>query len=1559
MLKGKIPLFFLVSVLLCMGTEETEAAQTAADMGEIRVLYSADKELAWEEKEAAAGAELFAGQGQSPEEAAENQEPLFSRSFTEAVLYIRKEGQGIGTVEYSFCGERGTALPEGETSLNGLQYEIVSLKLEQEGGPGRLLLTGITGRDEAGTPGISEAVLLEGDRLLAVDRTAPSVRTECNTAAMEEETRKYYGSRDREEEQIRLIFTEAFYECQRTEEGNPVRPELSVLKDGARLSREETADWIVWESFEDEEISAQITLPYEEGQEVSYQVEAVYRDAAGNQLVSAEDSFGRMTDPEQGVFQTGTLILDRKGPELLSFEAEGNCVQQVEWDGGSIPLYQNREGADLILRFSIEEEEDWRTDMLRIQIRDLAEDSADGEFQGNDGRIRWLHEGRKHTAELELEGEEGKESVLALSLELRDRAGNPLTDGRAEESETEISGTVQEEEGLFASTPFILDHKAPLLGVAYTEAERVVRDGKDLPDVGRWQQDCVSYYRGNITVSILLQDTYGIPVEAGEGEPLRPDNLEAVLVREDSSSPESGKETEARIFWEKAENGVWTGSLTIEEEGDFRLLLSCRDAAGNPAAPDESKADAVQGTLEEGRYEGPLLVLDRTAPVVSLRYSKEPSAVWQNRKFFSEAVSLRVAVKERNFRVQEFKEALLGFAAENSRGESLKEQTDLEKFLRKLPDAEVSRGEWSVELPLTQDAVYEIALGFSDLAGNRAVLEGTKMESGAVHQEVPVVDTKAPEEEAFTCGSGKMVNYLPSGWLFSGEKMTLSLTGQDETGGIRRIRFILTDEYGEETIRTRTFEPLAEGTFAVEVPGGDASTGPVSGGQDGGEDFRGTVRMELYDWAGNSRVTVRNCVVEGEERHSQEGKAVIEPLTRPSRRAGGMDYYNTDVAFRLTVKDTCSGLGRVWYSAGNTLSGSEEYERAAGTDLRASPSRELIYEFSRELTLDASANNQNDIRIQAAYEDQTGHEGAAEYRCHIDVAVPEITVRYDLNEPENGRYYTQPLTAVVTIRERNFDERDVEFGITSSEGDMPEISGWSSSGSGDDTLHTCTVVFTEDGDYTFTVAFQDLAGNRAVYDRIDAFTIDRTAPELEVSWDNEDSRNGVYYKDSRTAFITIRERNFDENRIRVEAVTEGDAEEEENIPALSSWSHEGDRHTAQIVFSEDGRYRLYVEGEDLAGNILEAYETELFVIDRTPPRLEIFGVQDRSANAGEVCPGIRYSDINQDPDTVEILLTGSQNGEVRWEGSWISLERGAELKMEDFPHVREADDMYTLQVSAGDLAGNSSQARILFSVNRFGSVYTLGAETEALAGKNGSFYTNREQDIVLIETNVDMLEFREVICSHDGKLAVMEEGRNYTVEECGESSGWKQYTYIIGKENFTEEGSYLLTVYSEDRAANVSDTGSKGKTIGFAVDKTAPDILISGADDGGRYREGSRELTLDIEDNMQLQQVCVNLNGQERIYTAAELEENGGRITLRIPAENSWQELTATACDRAGNSERSETLRLLVTPNLLVQFLMNKSAFYTAAGILLVLEGAVLGCLYVRAQRGKNEEKEL
>lgn len=276
-------------------------------------------------------------------------------------------------------------------------------------------------------------------------------------------------------------------------------------------------------------------------------------------------------------------------------------------------------------------------------------------------------------------------------------------------------------------------------------------------------------------------------------------------------------------------------------------------------------------------------------------------------------------------------------------------------------------------------------------------------------------------------------------------------------------------------------------------------------------------------------------------------------------------------------------------------------------------------------------------------------------------------------------------------------------------------------------------------------------------------------------------------------------------------------------------------------------------------------------------------------------------------------------------GKLSRSENGMEYKLDDIPMEQKWDDMYTLKAVAADLAGNRKEETVTFSVNRCGSVYTLGEATERLAGEQGSYYTREEPELVILETNVDALTLREITSSHDGELKSLKEGTDYQVSRSMDA-GWQQYTYRIAKENFTGEGVYAVTLYSEDQASNVSDNRSKGKRLEFAVDKTPPVILVSGVEEKGRYQERHRTVLLDVQDNLGMRELQVGQAGSVRVYTAEELRENDGRMELTLNSADDWQELTVQAVDLAGNQAEITPIRFLLTPDSRIQAEQSKKS---------------------------------
>jgi len=1125
--------------------------------------------------------------------------------------------------------------------------------------------------------------------------------------------------------------------------------------------------------------------------------------------------------------------------------------------------------------------------------------------------ISWQESDGLHMGSCMVAGEAGIASKYAVRLSYTDRAGNVLT---LSADAPVRPGSLAA--GVYTSDTFILDHSAPVFEINFNEAFRLMDgDHKDYPGSEKTPvSGMTSYYgkaQGKIELAVRITEEYFIKdMENGIAEfEFRVNGV---------SKP---------VEWSLAGN-TYTGTYTISEEGDYTVEIFYEDAADNKMIQKDAGAG---GRVVSGKYTSPALVLDTTAPKVSAEYTAaavhicEEPGEHQGRRYFDSPAALQIMIDDQNIRCGELKEVISGLKAADMEGNRI--ESEAEHFIKGLDDSRIHRpvneaypGPWTVTIPLYTDANYDIPVAFADLAGNAA--EYDKVLKSCT-------DRTEPKELTLTwsvspSGFLDAVNYKDLGFVFADSKITIHTDAKDQTAGIRRIRFMVTDENGGKTEWEELFSPGTSAFCEAALP---LKT----------KDFKGTVTVEATDWSGNKRAKTRGYIVESQEKHLGTKSVVITTKTSPSRTVAGKDFYNQDVTFHLTLKDTWSGLRSCRYTGGNTLSGAEDYAKQAGTDLDKIPTEGITYEFSKDMTLIASENNENDVRFSASYVDNAGHTGSVEQFYNIDITKPVITVEYDQDEPANGRFYSQPRTAKVTIQERNFDAQDVEFAITSTEGSMPVIGSWSQSGQGDDTRHVCHVTFLEDGDYTFSVSFEDMAGNRADYDRVDEFTIDRTKPVLTVTYDNNRSMHEHYYAEKRTATIDILEHNFDPALAEVTVTAEGAA-----APLVSDFRRVGDHSIAAVSFEEDGEYMLRISGTDQAGNPMDDYETDLFVIDRTAPELEIFGVEDGSANRGTVMPEIRCCDTNYDAGNTMIRMTGCHSGEQKIDGETVYTEDGLDIRMTDFAYVPEADDLYTLEASACDLAGNQSEARIVFSVNRFGSVYAFDAATDRLARKNGKYYTNREQDIVVTETNVDTLEFREITCNLNGDLRTLTEGEDYAVRMSGSDMSWKQYTYTIYRKNFEKEGTYILTIYSEDRADNASDNNTGGKKVEFAVDKTSPSIVISGVEDGGQYRENSREVTLDVQDNLQLERVEVDVDGVRTIYSASDLADAEGRLVIQLDHAEHWQNISVSACDMAGNKETLGEIRFLLTPNIFIQFFMNKLLFYSVLGILLLAASGTL-----------------
>ena len=532
----------------------------------------------------------------------------------------------------------------------------------------------------------------------------------------------------------------------------------------------------------------------------------------------------------------------------------------------------------------------------------------------------------------------------------------------------------------------------------------------------------------------------------------------------------------------------------------------------------------------------------------------------------------------------------------------------------------------------------------------------------------------------------------------------------------------------------------------------------------------------------------------------------------------------------------------------------------------------------------------------------------------IDSTTPVVTISFDNNSFENEIYYNASRTATITVKDYTFDAGKDELNINAPD-NAPTISNWTSDGN---QTYTKTVAFILDGQYDFTFMTTDKAGNESQIQTISLFIIDTTAPVITVTYDNNEGRNTYYYDFSRTATIRIDEKSFSSDSVVIDSQKSNDDVLMSALPGVSGFSENAskDSYTASMSFTADGKYGYTISATDLAGNKSELYTSDIFVIDTIAPTITFGGVDNYSANNKIVAPVVTYNDTNIDANKVQITMSGANNGVVAQGFTQSTSIDTVTIAYDDFAYNKETDDLYTLSVSITDMAGNVTEDELVFSVNRFGSVYVVGDSTRALIDK---YYTNEPQDVTITEINVDSLTYKEVSIDNDGDSKVLKEGKGYNVAVQGDDKSWKSMTYTIKANNFKKDGNYSVMVYSKDRASNTQDNRSAEKEIEFAVDTTAPSIVTSGIEEEGIYEEEGHNFMLSATDNMGFESLVI-YTGQAELselesYTGQEIESMNGTITVQLPEMDVYQNVMVLATDVAGNRTELDYNNVVVSRN--------------------------------------------
>lgn len=863
-----------------------------------------------------------------------------------------------------------------------------------------------------------------------------------------------------------------------------------------------------------------------------------------------------------------------------------------------------------------------------------------------------------------------------------------------------------------------------------------------------------------------------------------------------------------------------------------------------------------------------------------------------------------------------------------------------------------------------EDGSYTIEISVTDNAGN---VSDTYEKTIYKDIDKPYITGFDFEPEKYVEGSetASTVEVTDYGFYFKADtKVTISAKDNAPSAGVKSITYYTVDkDAGKSTENTVNVNKDGQIEFTIEA------------------NFKGQIYAKATDNVDNVAdqfVNPNSAIVEDETKHKEETHIIFtkDDTEFTINDGENKELYANDVPVKFTVIDTYSGIRSIeWsvvapYDTANNQSGkitvnndktftSDSEEGWTIVDQESN----LVTKMEKDIVV---KNNSNNIVITVKMIDRAGNSSEDTIEFSIDKTIPTIEVVYDNNEAdeEYKDIYKADREATITVTERNFRAEDIVYEIKNSDKVIPTVvltnaDVWTTTVNDEDpdkTVHVAKFKYTADGDYTFDIAYKDNAENAAEAFAQHAFTIDKTMPTVTVTYDNNSVLNGNYYKADRTATITIVEHNFDSSRVNVIG-TATDNGTNLSFPTTSSWTDNGDTHVATINYSFDSKFTFDIEFSDMAGNPIADYTAEEFFVDKTAPTLEISGVEDKSANNGTVAPIVTYTDTNFNKDAVTIELIGVNNGKVNYAVSTKDIDNGQEYAYADFDKVQEVDDIYTLSATLADKAGNETKKEIMFSANRFGSVYTFDTYLKNIEGK----YTNAEQDVVFTETNVDTLDHESILLKlfKDGTPTDLKEGQDYTVTHTGGDGKWSQYEYVVSKELFANDGKYRMTVYSKDRAGNVNENieESKKAEISFGIDKTKPVIVPIDFESGKQYPVEVKTVKAEIKDNLVLENVKIYL-GEEKAENEIKYTVDGETYTFDIPQSNEKQTVIFVATDAASNEYKLSVEDFLVSTNIFVRWYNNTSLFIGSIIGVVVLAVGLAAFLIFGKKKKKDDEDE-
>lgn len=628
-------------------------------------------------------------------------------------------------------------------------------------------------------------------------------------------------------------------------------------------------------------------------------------------------------------------------------------------------------------------------------------------------------------------------------------------------------------------------------------------------------------------------------------------------------------------------------------------------------------------------------------------------------------------------------------------------------------------------------------------------------------------------------------------------------------------------------------------------------------------------------------------------------------------------YYSSDVTIRFTVFD---------YDI-NNYSVVDAYNGTT-TELETTFVSDSNNETVVEVTIPKGQQGPHSL-IAYAF-DKAGNNGeSTPITFIIDTDNPELELFINEKEPVDGQSISKTAVLSYNVSDKiKVDETDIKLETTfvpagSSEEIVSIENLFDESGSKLNRTFPNKELGEDDGTYTIKVTAIDRAGNPVSAST--SFIIDNARPQLDLSVltekpakFNDHKRTytpadpegyfktsyeyGEYYAQDVKVKISVFDYDTDKSMFTVY---------DNNKAVEANFEDKGNGlYTAEITLSGEGEHIIRADAADKAG--LTGKSSEItFVIDKTAPVLtptlnaEKYTGTDKFISKDAVV-GIKVDDNN--PDETDITryykIVPSDHSAV--------LQNSKKVSEGEEKYTQDA--YYTVKYTVVDLAGNSSEITIGFTIDRTKPQSDIKITTKdpakidkfnnTYSNTGGHFNTEYTYGQYYNESvSMDMAVFDYNV----SQIVVTDNGNVIPVTFA--SNGDERVAAGI---TVSDEGEHVIKISVTDK----SDNTEVSNTVSFIIDKTAPSLsatLNSLASITDQYLAEDASVSLSVSDvNEDENDVTRIIKTTRPGASAVETTDNGALEGTTAFSTEADYEITFTAKDRAGNESSPVTLTFRV-----------------------------------------------